>query len=201
METFVPCSRESPTLITCHFLLVIPNGSGSANREAPFDGTPRSSSAMRAANLYCKLQAMRWGWSLPPSVRHHQLLAFAMMGVSTFRIHRHRLFPSLRHIWRLTFMKLQGHPVPADHFSHPFRFCSLLTSSRSSFTWRHSSSITSQLLAGQETKCPSPRHSMLPQTWEAAPSFWRSVSKSPIMKGQWLQNLNLDVKQALIHCS
>lgn len=146
---------------------------------------------------------MRWGCSLLPSVRSHQLPAFAMMGVSTFRIHRHRLFPPLCYSWRLRLVKLQGlREAPVDHF---------LILLDSAVCWPPpvalslGSTAPQQLHSSWQARRPSAPGPGTPcclRLEKLHPPFEvLSGSKSSIVKGQWLQNLNLDVKQALIHCS
>lgn len=169
-------------MITCHLLLVVLSGSGSATGDAPFDGNPRSSSAMRAANLFCNYKPWggAWAFLLVWEVTSFQPLPLWEFPPSKLRgIGSSHLSTTVEGWGSWNCRVSEKSPLIA--FSSFRILHSLLTSSHSSFTWRHSFPTTSQLLAGQKTKCSSPGHSMLPQTWEAASSSWSSV---------WVQESN-----------
>jgi len=76
MGVTVPCSGESPVAVIHYLLLVILSGPGSPTRDA----------SHQPQGTVLKVQIIRWGMNLLPSVRIHQPPTFIIMGISTFQL-------------------------------------------------------------------------------------------------------------------
>ena len=129
-------------------------------------------------------QAFRYGRSLLPGVRSHQLLVFLIMRLSTFQ-HRnaHRFFLPLHYSWRFGLFKVLG--VREDTvYIFLILFAQSGDLSCSSFTCQHSTLITAQLLWARRP-CTAdwtrgPRHSCFLRLADLHPSLKLHLGPSSI---------------------